>query len=94
MQWWSRFFNRSRDGVPISERYPDFPRQYRRKGSELQYAAAIAKHLNLELHTVDVSDQDYIDLLPETILHRGNPFIDLPSSIPFLRLSDSSEATG
>ncbi len=57
------------------------------KGSELRYAAAIAKHLNLDLHTVDVSDQDHIDLLPDTILHRGNPFIDLPSSIPFLKVS-------
>jgi asparagine synthase (glutamine-hydrolysing) len=57
------------------------------RSSELRFAEAIAKHLKLELHTVDVRDQDYIDLLPETILHRGNPFIDLPSSIPFLKLS-------
>jgi len=57
------------------------------KGSELNYAAAIAKHLNLELQTVDVSDQDHIDLIPDTILHRGNPFLDLPTSVPFLKLS-------
>jgi asparagine synthase (glutamine-hydrolysing) len=64
------------------------------RGSELKHAAAIAKHLGLELHTVDVSDQDNIDLLPETILHRGNPFIGLPSSIPFLKLSKLVRSQG
>ena len=64
------------------------------KESELQYAAAIAKHLNLELHRVDVSDQDHIDLLPEAILHRGNPFVDVHTSIPFLRLSELVQRHG
>jgi asparagine synthase (glutamine-hydrolysing) len=57
------------------------------KDSELESAAAIAGHLNLDLQTVDVTDQDHIDLLPVTILHRGNPFVDLPTSVPFLKLS-------
>lgn len=64
------------------------------RGSELKYAAAIAKHLGLELHTVDVSDQDYIDLLPKTVLHRGNPVIGLPSSIPFIKLSSLVRSQG
>jgi asparagine synthase (glutamine-hydrolysing) len=57
------------------------------KGSELTYASELAKYLKLDLLSVDVCDQDHVDLLPETILHRGNPFVDLPSSVPFLKLS-------
>lgn len=55
--------------------------------SELTFARAIAEHLGLELQTTDVTAQDHLELLPETILHRGSPFVDLSSSVPFLELS-------
>lgn len=55
--------------------------------SELPFAHAIAEHLSLDLQIANVREQDCIDLLPETILHRSGPFVDLSSSVPFLKLS-------
>ncbi|MCZ6673347.1 MAG: asparagine synthase (glutamine-hydrolyzing) [Verrucomicrobia bacterium] len=77
--------------VAMASRYQDniqiFHAHTPGKGSELKFATAIAKHLKLDLKSVNLSDQDHIDLIPETILHRGNPFVDLHTSIPFLKLS-------
>lgn len=56
--------------------------------SEYQAAAKLAKHLKLDLMTVEVRDRDFIDLLPETIWHYGQPFYpNTPHSIPFLMVS-------
>lgn len=55
--------------------------------SEYEAAAILAKHLRLDLKTVDVVDQDFIDLLPEVAVHYGHPFSYHPNSIPFIAVS-------
>jgi asparagine synthase (glutamine-hydrolysing) len=57
------------------------------ESSEFKTAARLAKHLGLELKSVEVHKQDFIDLLPEVIEHFGHPFCIIPSSIPFLMVS-------
>ena len=55
--------------------------------SEYAAAARLAKHLGLDLNTVDVDDEDSIDSLPEVIKHYGHPFTYHPNSVPFLLVS-------
>ena len=55
--------------------------------SEYDAAAALAKHLKLDLKSIAVIDQHSIDLLPETIVHYGHPFTYHPNSVPFLMVS-------
>ncbi len=56
--------------------------------SEYQAAAQLAKHLKLDLKTVDAHDQDFIDRFPEAMEHYGHPFSIMPSSIPFLMVCE------
>jgi asparagine synthase (glutamine-hydrolysing) len=55
--------------------------------SELDAATALARHLKLDLETVDVHDQDSIDSIPDVMLHYGHPFTYHPNSVPFLMVS-------
>jgi len=57
------------------------------KYSELPHAEMLARHLKLDLLKVDVSDQDFIEYLPETLYHYGHPFTYHPNSIPFFLVS-------
>ncbi|HET8649871.1 MAG TPA: asparagine synthase (glutamine-hydrolyzing) [Gemmatimonadales bacterium] len=55
--------------------------------SESDAARDLARHLGLELQTTEVRDDDFIDLLPDTIEHFGHPFTHVPHSVPFLRVA-------
>jgi asparagine synthase (glutamine-hydrolysing) len=55
--------------------------------SEFDAAAKLAKHLKLDLKTVEVHDRDFIDLMPDVMEHYGYPFYRIPQSIPLLMVS-------
>ncbi len=59
------------------------------KGSWSEYDAALklSQHLKLELKTVDVNEQDFIDLLPDVMQHYEHPFTYHPNCAPFLMVS-------
>jgi len=49
--------------------------------SELPYAQAVARHLGLDHHVLEVGVQDLIDCLPHLVVQYGQPFGD-SSSVP------------
>ncbi len=55
--------------------------------SERDAAAALAKHLGLELRTVDVEDWDFIDRMPEVMRQYEHPFTYHPNCAPFMLVS-------
>jgi asparagine synthase (glutamine-hydrolysing) len=55
--------------------------------SEYPAALMLAKHLKLDLKTVDVSDDDFVDTVPDVMQHYEHPFSYHPNSIPFLQVS-------
>ncbi|VAW92739.1 Asparagine synthetase [glutamine-hydrolyzing] [hydrothermal vent metagenome] len=55
--------------------------------SELHAAEALARHLDLDLKVVNVSDDDFIKNIPEVMQNYGMPFIYHPNSIPFLMVT-------
>ena len=52
------------------------------QNSEREAAACLAQHLGLELKTVDVSDEDFLNGLPDVIHHFGHPYYECPQAIP------------
>ena len=55
--------------------------------SEFEAAEQLAKHLKLDLLTVQVRDQDFIDMTPEVLYHYEQPFSGHPHSVPFLMVA-------
>lgn len=55
--------------------------------SEYPAAAALARHLKLDLHSVDFHDQDFIETMPEVMKHYGHPFSYHNNSPAFLMVS-------
>ena len=62
--------------------------------SEYEAAAALAKHVKLELKTIKVSDDDSIEMMPDVMAHYGYPFTRHPESIPFLMVSRLAQNNG
>jgi asparagine synthase (glutamine-hydrolysing) len=62
--------------------------------SERAAAAALAKHLGLDLKAVPVADADSLETMPEVMLHYGHPFIYHPNSVPFLMVSKLVRSNG
>ena len=62
--------------------------------SEHDAAAALAKHLKLDLKTVAIVDQDSIDMMPEVMAHYGYPFTLHPHAVPFLMVSKLARSNG
>jgi asparagine synthase (glutamine-hydrolysing) len=62
--------------------------------SERDAAAMLAKHLKLDLKTIEVSDGDTIDKMPDVLRHYGYPFIRHPESVPFLMVSRLAQNHG
>jgi asparagine synthase (glutamine-hydrolysing) len=60
--------------------------------SEHAAAAALAKHLKLDLKTVEVLDQDFVEMMPEVMAHYGYPFTLHPHSVPFLMVSKLAQS--
>ncbi len=55
--------------------------------SEYDAALKLSQHLKLDLKTVDVEEQDFIDLLPDVMKHYEHPFTYHPNCAPFLMVS-------
>ena len=55
--------------------------------SEYQFALLLAKHLKLDLKSVDVNDDDFIETIPDVVEHYEHPFYYHLNSIPFLKVS-------
>ena len=51
--------------------------------SEFEAASRLAKHLKLDLKSIEVHDQDFIDRIPEVTDHFGHPFYSCPHSVPY-----------
>jgi len=64
------------------------------RDSERDAAAALAKHLRLDLKTVEVVDQDSIETMPEVMERYGYPFTLHPNSVPFLMVSRLVRSNG
>ena len=62
--------------------------------SEQSAAAALAKHLRLELKTVKVVDRDAVEMMPEVMAHYGYPFTLHPHAVPFLMVSQLARSNG
>ena len=55
--------------------------------SEYDAAADLAKHLKLDLLTVQTHDDDFVGLTPEVMYHYEQPFSGHPHSVPFMMVS-------
>lgn len=55
--------------------------------SELQAASSLAQYLNLDLKYIDTNDQDFVELIPEIVLHYSHPYVYHPNSVPFYKVS-------
>ena len=62
--------------------------------SEREAATELARHLKLDLKTVDVHDQDFVDRMPEVLRHYEQPFSYHPHSVPFLMVSKLVQENG
>lgn len=62
--------------------------------SELDAAAALAKHLRLDMQSVDVEEQDFIDFIPRTIAHFEQPFAETQNCIPMMRVAQLARDNG
>jgi asparagine synthase (glutamine-hydrolysing) len=51
--------------------------------SEFEAASRLATHLKLDLKSIEVHDQDFIDRIPEVTEHFGHPFYSCPHSVPY-----------
>ena len=52
--------------------------------SEYPAALRLAQHLKLDLKSIEVRDQDFIDEIPEVTEHFGHPFYSCPHSLPLM----------
>lgn len=59
------------------------------KGPQSEYDAALrlSRHLRLDLKSVDIHDQDFLDMIPEVIYHYEHPFEYHPNSVPFIMVA-------
>jgi asparagine synthase (glutamine-hydrolysing) len=64
------------------------------KESECGAAKALADHLKLEFVTSEVRDADYLDRIPDAMRFAEYPYRHLPTSPPFLMLSETARARG
>jgi asparagine synthase (glutamine-hydrolysing) len=65
--------------------------------SEYDAAVRLSRHLKLELKSIDVNEQDFIDLLPDVMKHYEHPFTYHPNCAPLLivsRLVNSHQVKG
>lgn len=62
--------------------------------SEYGAAAALAKHLKLEMRAVDVEEQDFLDFTPRAIAHFEQPFADRPNCVPMMLVAELARDSG
>lgn len=64
------------------------------KWSEYAAAKALSDHLKVELVAQEVRDESYVERIPDAMLHAEFPFRHLPTSPPFLMLSEAARERG
>ncbi|TNF71491.1 MAG: hypothetical protein EP299_11695 [Acidobacteria bacterium] len=57
-------------------------------------AERLARRFKLDLHIVPVDDEEFLSLIPETVLHYEAPFSYRPNSVPFLAVAKLVERHG
>lgn len=62
--------------------------------SERMAAEDLSRHLNLDLVSVEIDDEKYLDLIAETLLYYEYPFTYHPNSVPFLAVSKLVKENG
>jgi len=62
--------------------------------SEYEAALLLSRHLKLDLKSVEVCDQHFIEYMPDVIEHYEHPFVYHPNSIPFLMVSKLVQENG
>jgi asparagine synthase (glutamine-hydrolysing) len=64
------------------------------KASEYEAAKALADHLGLRFITKDVHDNNYLERIPDVVQFAEYPYRHLPTSPPFLMLSETAKEHG
>ncbi len=62
--------------------------------SEHHAAADLSKHLGLELKSVDVEEQDFVDLLPKVMAHYEHPYTYHPNCAPLMMVAQLARDNG
>jgi asparagine synthase (glutamine-hydrolysing) len=62
--------------------------------SEQHAAASLSKHLGLELKSVDVEEQDFVDLLPRVMAHYEHPYTYHPNCAPLMMVAQLARDNG
>ena len=62
--------------------------------SEHHAASSLAKHLGLELKSVDVEEQDFVDLLPKVMAHYEHPYTYHPNCAPLMMVAQLARDSG
>jgi len=62
--------------------------------SEHDAAASLARHLKLDLKTVDVVDDDFVDRIPDVTAHYEHPFTYHPNCAPLMMVSELARDNG
>ncbi|MEO8302731.1 MAG: asparagine synthase (glutamine-hydrolyzing) [Betaproteobacteria bacterium] len=62
--------------------------------SEHHAAAALSRHLKLDLKTVDVEEHDFIDRIPDVMSHYEHPFTYHPNCAPLMMVSQLARDCG
>ena len=62
--------------------------------SERAAAQTLARHLKLDLKATEVRDADFIEYIPDVLLHYGFPFYPTPHPLPFMKVAQLVRANG
>ncbi len=62
--------------------------------SEFEPASALAKHLGLDLHHIEVEEQDFVDLIPRVTRHYEYPFSYHRNSAPLMLIAEKARDQG
>jgi len=62
--------------------------------SEADAARSLAKHLGLEIHAVDVEEQDFVDSIPKVMRHYEYPFTYHPNCAPLMMIAGLARDKG
>jgi asparagine synthase (glutamine-hydrolysing) len=60
---------------------------------ELRYARAVAERYGTRHHELVITEQDFVDYLPELVWHQDEPLAD-PVCVPLHAISEAARATG
>ncbi|MEO5701557.1 MAG: asparagine synthase (glutamine-hydrolyzing) [Casimicrobiaceae bacterium] len=71
-----------------------FHANVRGRWSEHEAAANLARHLKLDMQSVDVDDDHFVASIPEVIAHYEHPFTNNPNAAPLMMVSKLARAGG